>query len=173
MLTMDTELRRRWSQLPAPLPRPWAERPVLVLDRGTPWVYGPVESDPTMTEGGALVLPRGVIRRLTELAALELPFQRLAIAHELDPDGPAARYLPDLRSGPRPCTPAEARALVGPPPAHPALRRAARVLDALVGGTARAVAAPLLDPIIFGVVGSPDLVPGKIARYYPLAAWRW
>lgn len=172
MLTTDTELRRRWSQLPVPLSRPWAERPVLVLDRGTPWVYGPAECDPGMTEGG-LVLPRRVIRRLAELAALGLPFQRVVIAHELAPDGPAARYLPELRSGPRPCTSAEARALVGPPPAPPVLRRAARVLDALVGGTARAVAVPLLDPVILGVVGSPDLVPGQTARYYPLAAWRW
>ena len=104
---------------------PWVEQPVLVLDRGMPWVYGPVEHDPGMTERG-MVLPRPVIRRLTELAALQLPFQRLAIAHELDPEGPVAGYLPALEAGPRPCTAAEARTLVGPPPVHPALRRAPR-----------------------------------------------
>jgi hypothetical protein len=172
MLTMDVELRRRWSQLPAPMILPWVEQPVLVLDRGAPWVYGPVEQDPGMTERG-MVLPRPVIRRLTELAALELPFQRLAIAHELDPDGPAAGYLPELRAGPRACTAAEAGALVGPPPAHPAVRRTARILEALVGRTARAAKAALLDPILFGVVGSPELVVGEPARYYPLVAWRW
>jgi hypothetical protein len=120
-----------------------------------------------------MVLPRPVIRRLAELAALELPFQRLAIAHELDPDGPAASYLPALRAGPRPCTAAEARTLVGPPPAHPAVRRTVRILDTLLGRTARAAKETLLDPILFGVVGSPQLVPGETARYYPLAAWRW
>ena len=52
---------------------------MLVLDRGMPWVYGPVEHDPGMTERG-MVLPRPVIRRLTELAALQLPFQRLVRA---------------------------------------------------------------------------------------------
>ena len=118
MLTMDVELRRRWSQLPTPMMLPWVEQPVLVLDRGTPWVYGPVEQDPGMTERG-MALPRPVIRRLAELAKLELPFQRLAIAHELDPDGPAAGYLPALRAGPRPCTADEARTLVGPPPCTP------------------------------------------------------
>jgi hypothetical protein len=169
---MDLELRRRWSQLPAPMLLPWVEQPVLVLERGTPWVYGPVEHDPGMTQRG-MVLPRPVTRRLAELAALELPFQGLAIAHELDPDGPAAGYLPALRVGPRPCTVAEARALVGPPPVHPAVRRTARVLEALVGRTARAAKAALLDPILFGVVGAPDLVHGCPALFYPLAAWRW
>ena len=172
MLTMDVELRRRWSQLPTPMMLPWVEQPVLVLDRGTPWVYGPVEQDPGMTERG-MALPRPVIWRLAELAKLELPFQRLAIAHELDPDGPAAGYLPALRAGPRPCTADEARTLVGPPPVHPAVRRTARILDALLGRTARAAKETLLDPILFGVVGSPELVSGEHARYYPLAAWRW
>ena len=141
---------------------PWVEQPVLVLDRGTPWVYGPVEHDPAVTERG-MVLPRPVIRRLAELAALDLPFQRLAIAHELDPDGQVADYLPALRTGPRPCTAAEARALVGPPPPHPAARRTARILDALVGRTARAAKETLLDPILFGVVGSPELLAGEPA----------
>jgi hypothetical protein len=172
MLTTDVERRRRWSQLPAPMVLPWVEQPMLVLDRGTPWVYGPVEHDPGMTDRG-VVLPRPVIRRLTELAALELPFQRLAIAHELDPAGPAADYLPALGAGPRLCTAAEARVLVGPPPAHPAVRRTARVLEALVGRTARVARATLLDPILFGVVGSPEPVAGEPARYYPLVAWRW
>src|SRR5947199_233108 len=84
MQTTDVELRRRWPQLPTPLVRPWSEQPVLVRDRGRPWVYGPIECDPGMTDAG-LTLPRHVIRRLAELAALELPFQRLAIAPGLDP----------------------------------------------------------------------------------------
>ena len=66
-------------------------------------------------------------------------------------------------------TVAVARALVGPQPVHPWLRRAVRVFD----GAARGVAGKLLDPIVFGVVGTPDLAAGRPAHLYPIAAWRW
>jgi hypothetical protein len=137
MLTMDVEMRLRWPQLPAPVRRAWSDRPVLVQDRGVPWVFGPVDRP--------VVMPGRVIRRLKEIAAFGLPFQRLAIAHELDPDGPAAGLL---ASGSRLLTAQEARALVGPPRAHPALRWAARLLDRVVGATVTGPAEKILDPIV-------------------------
>jgi hypothetical protein len=168
-LAMDLDLRRRWPQLQTPRELPWSEQPVLVLDRGTPWPYGPVERDPLRTARGHIVLPRREIKRLRELATLGVPFQRLAVAHELDPDGPAADLLPMLRGGPRTCTDDVARMMVGPQPAHPAVRRAARMFDAVVRGSVEKV----LDPILFGVVGAPELTHGRLALFYTLVAWRW
>lgn len=152
----------------------WSEQPIVVLDEGRPWLYVPVERDPLMTARGHIALPRQQIKQLRILAALGVPFQRLVIAHELDPNGPAADLLPVLHDGPRTCTDAVARVLVGPQPAHPTLRRAARIADGLIGRAAVArVAEKILDPILFGVVGAPDLVNGCPALFYPLAAWRW
>lgn len=155
-LTKDLGSPREW---------PWSEQPVVVLDRGRPWLYGPVERDPLMTRRGHVALPWQEVRRLRARAAVGPAFQRVAIAHELDPDGPAADLLPALAAGPRTCTDAVARVLVGPQPAHPVVRRAARMLSQ--------AAEKVLDPIVFGVVGSPALVHGRPALWYPLAAWRW
>jgi hypothetical protein len=168
-LAVDLDLGRRFPQLQAPRRFAWSEQPVVVLDQGVPWLYGPVERDPLMTTRGRVALPRREIKRLRALAALDVPFQRLAIAHELDPDGPAADIVPMLGDGPRTCTDAVARALVGPQPVHPWVRRTVQVFDA----AARRAAEEVLDPILFGVVGDPDLVHGCPALFYPLAAWRW
>jgi hypothetical protein len=173
----DAQLRLRFPQLPEPLVLPWSELPVLGLDRETPWLYGPIERDPLTTADGRAVLPRREIGRLRTIAASAVPFQRLAFAHELDPDGAVYELLPILREGPRTCTDAVARAVVGPQPAHPAVRGTARVLDAMVGRRAatklaRAVTM-VLDPIIFGVVGLPGTTHGRLALFYPLAAWTW
>ncbi len=162
------------SQLPAPRELPWSEQPVLVIDRGAPWLYGPVERDPLMTARGHTVLPRREITRLRTLAKNGVSFQRLAIAHELDADGPVRDLWSALQHGPRTCTDALARVLVGPQPAHPAVRRAARMLDAVVSGAAVGrVVETILDPILFGVVGTPDLTHGRPALFYPVAVWRW
>lgn len=168
--TVDLDLRRRWPQLPAPRTFIWSEQPVVVLDRGMPWLYGPAERDPLRTARGHIVLPRRETTQLRVLATLGVPFQRLAIAHELDPDGPAADILSELRDGPRTCTDDVARTLVGPQPAHPVVRRAARLLDR---ATLARATEKILDPILFGVVGAPDLVHGRPALFYPLVAWRW
>ena len=125
-IAVDLDLRGR-PQLPEPRMFLWSEQPVLVLDRGMPWLYGPVERDPLMTARGQIVLPRREIKRLRALAAQNVPFQRLAIAHELDPDGPASDIVPLLGEGPRTCTDAVARRLVGPQPVHPWVRRASHV----------------------------------------------
>jgi hypothetical protein len=173
-LPEDRALRSLWPQLPEPRVVAWSEQPVVVLDRGAPWLYGPVDRDPLMTVGGHTVLPRREIRRLRELAALDIPFQRLAVAHELDPDGPVSELLPVLRDGPRICSDDIARALVGPQPAHPVVHRAARMLEAVISRAAVARAVEkILDPILFGVVGMPDPTHGRPALFYPLAAWRW
>jgi hypothetical protein len=170
-------LRWRWPQLPEPLILPWTEEPVIALDRDTPWLYGPIERDPLTTPRGHTIVPRRQIRQLRKVAALGVPFERLAFAHELDPDGPVADLLPIVRDGPRACTDDVARAVVGPQPVHPAVRRTGRVLDAVVGGAAVAALAgavvAILDPILFGVVGAPDVQPGSPALWYPVAAWRW
>jgi hypothetical protein len=167
-IAVDLDLRGR-PQLPEPRMFLWSEQPVLVLDRGMPWLYGPVERDPLMTARGQIVLPRREIKRLRALAAQNVPFQRLAIAHELDPDGPASDIVPLLGEGPRTCTDAVARRLVGPQPVHPWVRRAVQIFD----GAARRAAEKVLDPILFGVVGAPDLAHGCPALFYPLVAWRW
>jgi hypothetical protein len=168
-VAVDLDLGRRFPQLQAPRTFIWSEQPVVVLDEGVPWLYGPVERDPLMSARGHVVLPRGEIKKLRALAALDGPFERLAIAHELDPDGPASEIVPMLGEGPRTCTDALARTLVGPQPVHPWVRRAVQIFDA----AARRTAEKVLDPILFGVVGAPDLIHGRPAHFYPLVAWRW
>src|SRR6476646_1953351 len=155
-VAVELEWVRRFPQLQEPRMFTWSEQPVVVLDRGAPWLYGPVERDPLMTARGHVVLPRREIKRLRALAALDVPFQRLAIAHELDPDGPASDIVPLLDDGPRTCPDAVPRALVGPQPVHPRVRRAVQIFD----GAARCGVEKVLDPILFGVVGAPELAHG-------------
>jgi hypothetical protein len=170
-------VRRNWPQLPSPIALEWSDRPVVALDRGVPWLYGPVDRDPLMGQGGPAVLPRRQRKQLEEVAASGPRFDAVAVAHELDPDGPVRSLLPLLRNGARPCTDEVARELVGPAPAHPGVVRAARLLDSLFGGAALAAATGaldvLLDPIVFGVLAPAPLVPGTPSMWFPLAVWRW
>lgn len=173
---LEQSLRRDWPALPRPLVLPWSEEPLVTLDQGAPWLYGPIERDPLATRGGHTVVPRTQLRRLARLAESDLPFQRLAIAHELDREGAVRGLLPALRHGPRTCTDAVARELVGPLRAHPHLTRAAATLDTLMGGAAAGLAGAvefLLDPIIFGVIAPRGLAHAEPALWYPLVAWRW
>jgi hypothetical protein len=172
---VDAALRRRWPELPEPIVLPWSEHPVIALDGDKPWLYAPVERDPLTTARGHTILPRREIRRLRRMAALDVPFERLVIAHELDPRGAVGGLLPELRRGPRTCTPLVARAVVGPQPGHPAVRRTAAAIDAFVrrGVAAADGATALLDPIVLAAVGLPGLTHGLPALCYPLAAWRW
>jgi hypothetical protein len=153
-----------------PIVRVWTSVPLLSLDRDVPWVVGPLES--FTGPDGRTVVPRTEISRLRRVAG---EFDALAIAHELDPAGPVAGLLPELSDGPRHCTNDVARALVGPPPVHPAVRRAARLLEIATSGSAALARAVdvLLDPIVFGVLGDPELVDGREALWVPLVAWRW
>jgi hypothetical protein len=175
---LENQIQRRWPSLPDPIMLEWRDSPTAAIDRsGTPWIFAPVERDPLRGSRGKTVIPRQQLARLKQIADLEVPFQRLAIAHELDPQGPVHHLLPDLRSGPRTCTDELARTLVGDLPAHPGVVRAVRALDAAVGGATSALPKQLLsalmDPIIFGIIAPTAPRHGERCLWYPLVAWRW
>ncbi|MDQ2707948.1 MAG: hypothetical protein M3Z25_10055 [Actinomycetota bacterium] len=169
------DLKCGWPELSRPLVLRWSDAPVLTLDRGRPWLYSPIERDP-LARGGRTVVPRAQLRQLDKLAARHLPIQRLAVAHELDPVGPARDLVPLLRNGSRTCTDDVARQLVGPLPAHPGVARAARLVDAVVGGAGRAAAGgfgSLRDPVVFGVIAPTRPLHGEPCLWFLLAAWIW
>jgi hypothetical protein len=175
---LSVQINQMWSSLPEPLPLAWTETPLVSIDRsGVPWVIGPAEHDPLRTAGGRTVIPHKQRAQLKRIAELGVPFQRLAIAHELDPQGPVGQLLPALRTQPQPCTNELARALAGEVPAHPGVTRAVMVLDAAVNGATSAVGinavVSVLDPIIFGVIAPTPPRPGQLCLWYPLVAWRW
>lgn len=175
LTNIDSCLRWRHPDLPAPLMAPWTEAPLLVLDRGEPWVVTPAERDP-MARDGRTVIPRAAHRTLAAFAERGLEFPRLAIAHQLDAAGAAQCLLPVLEHGPRLCTDDVAQALVGqrPPPVRTA--RVVRVVEQVLrrGGQAAMTAAEvLLDPIVFGVTSVSEPTHGRVSLWYPLVAWRW
>ena len=175
---LSVQINQMWSSLPEPLPLAWTETPLVSIDRsGVPWVIGPAEHDPLRTAGGRTVIPHKQRAQLKRIAELGVPFQRLAIAHELDPQGPVGQLLPALRTQPQPCTNELARALAGEVPAHPGVTRAVMVLDAAVNGATSAVGinavVSVLDPIIFGVIAPTPPRHGQLCLWYPLVAWRW
>jgi hypothetical protein len=175
---LSVQINQMWPSLPEPLLLPWTETPLVSIDRsGVPWVIGPAEHDPLRSARGRTVIPHKQRAKLKRIAKLGIPFQRLAIAHELDPTGPIRQLLPALRTQPQPCTTEVARALVGEVPAHPGVTRAVTVLDAAVNGATSAVGInaiiSVLDPIIFGVIAPPPPRHGQLCLWYPLVAWRW
>jgi hypothetical protein len=171
-------LSQRRGDLPDPLVLAWSNYPVLVMDRNRPWLLAPDERDPLRDWKGRMPIPRSARKQLAALLPAALPFTRIAIAHELDPAGPVQPLLPAMRQEPVGCSEELARALTGPPPAHPGVHRAAHALDRLLGGgtarTASRVVDLLFDPIVFGVV-APGGRPrhGEPCLWFPLAAWRW
>jgi hypothetical protein len=175
---LSVQINQRWPSLPEPLLLPWTESPLASIDSsGVPWIIGPAEHDPLQSMRGRAVIPHQQRAKLKRVAKLGVPFQRLAIAHELDPDGPVRQLLPALRTQPQPCSTEVARALVGEVPAHPGVTRAVTVLDAAVNGATSAVGinaiVSILDPIIFGVIAPTPPRHGQQCLWYPLAAWRW
>ena len=175
---LSVQINQMWPSLPEPLPLVWTETPLVSIDRsGIPWVIGPAEHDPLRTAVGRTVIPHKQRAQLKRIAELGVPFQRLAIAHELDPQGPVGQLLPALRTQPQPCTNELARALAGEVPAHPGVTRAVMVLDAAVSGATSAVGinavVSALDPIIFGVIAPTPPRHGQLCLWYPLVAWRW
>jgi hypothetical protein len=174
---LSIQIKEKWPSLPQPVWLPWTERPLISVDRsGVPWVIGPAERDPLRDSRGRTLIPRRQRAKLKRIADLGVPFQRLAIAHELDPNGPIRDHLPVLEQGPKTCTDEVARALVEEVPAHPGVERAIRALDAAVGGAASAMpslVATILDPIIFGIIAPTPPQQGQLCLWYPLAAWRW
>jgi hypothetical protein len=171
------ELEQQFPQLPPPIVRPWSDQPLLALDRGQPWLLSPARSDPVMGDRGPAVLPRDQRRQLRRIANTGAHFDAIAVAHELDPSGPAGSLVDLLRDGPRTCSDEVARELVGSIPAHPGLVRAVEMLERLgngdVPGRAARVLDRLLDPIVFGVVAPWPLIHGVPSVWQPLVAWRW
>ncbi len=171
------ELERQFPELPPPVVLSWSDQPVVALDRGQPWLLSSARSDPVMGERGPAVLPRPQRRQLHRVAASGARFDAMAVAHELDPDGPVTAVLPLLHDGPRTCSDEVARELVGPVPAHPGLARTVALLEGLVhgdvAGRAVRVLDRLLDPIVFGVVAPWPLTHGVPSVWQPLVAWRW
>ncbi len=173
---LDAELVGRWRDLPRPIVGRWSEVPVLTLDRGKPWLVGPAERDPLRNPDGRAVLPRRQRTRLRQIHATGVRFDRLAVAHELDPSGPVRPLLPLLQHGPRPCSEGVARRMVGRTPPHPGVDRVVRGLDAALAGagsTAGRALEAVLDPIVFGVVAPGTPRPGEPCLWYPLLVWRW
>ena len=174
---LGAHIQRRWPSLLTPLIGEWSETPVLALERsGTPWIYEPIEQDPLRGSRGRTVVPRRQLAQLRRIEKLGVPFQRLAIAHELDPEGPVQQLLPQLKTGPQTCTYEDAKALVGEIPTHPGVARAVRVLDAAARGATTAVpinVLTILDPIIFGVIAPKTPHHGEPCLWYALVAWRW
>ena len=173
---LDAELTRKWAELPRPIVVEWSEAPVLTLDRGTPWLVGPAERDPVRSRRGHAIIPREQRAQLERIRSTGVRFDRVAIAHELDPAGPVRSLLPLLERGARPCSDNIARLVVGRTPPHPGVERAARALDNALGGavaTVRQSLDALLDPIVFGVVAPGGPRAGEPSLWYPLVAWRW
>jgi hypothetical protein len=173
---LDAKLTGRWAGLPRPIVVEWSEVSVFMLDRGTPWLVGPADCDPLRNRAGQPILPRQQRAQLRRIWASGVRFNRIALAHELDPAGLVHPLLPLLESGPHACTEAVARLVVGPAPPHPAIERAVRALEAILGGgmaCARQTLETLLDPIVFGVVAPGTPRAGEPSLWYPLVAWRW
>jgi hypothetical protein len=175
---LGIHIKEQWPELHAPVVLEWTESPLVAIDNsGVPWIYGPAERDPLQGSGGRSVVPHQQLTRLKRIAKLGIPFQRLAIAHELDPDGPVQQLLPQLQAGPRTCTDELAQALVGEMPTHPGVTRAVRILDAAARGATSAVpinaVITILDPIIFGIIATTPPRQGQPCLWYPLAAWSW
>ena len=175
---LSVQINQMWPSLPEPLSLAWTETSLVSIDRsGVPWVIGPAEHDPLRSTRGRTVIPHKQRAQLKRIAKLGVPFQRLAIAHELDPQGPVRQLLPALRTQPQDCTNELARLLAGKIPAHPQVTRAVTVLDAAVNGATSAVGinaiVSVVDPIIFGVLGPTPPRHGQLCLWYPLVAWRW
>jgi hypothetical protein len=174
---LEGRLQQRWPVLPTPVVLEWSDDLVVALDRQeTAWLYGPAERDPSATSGGT-VIPFGQRSRLRKIAALGVPFQRLAIAHELDRTRQLQDLLEELAAGPRRCSAELAQELVGQTPPHPLVAGTVRVLDDVLGSPGSAissmVSSVMLDPILFGIIAPTPPRDGQLCLWYPLAAWRW
>ena len=181
LLNLHQELAQL-TDLPTPVIQAFSEAPVIALDpRHGAWIVVPAERDPLRNRRSHHRIPAQPRRELQRVAESGVRFDRIVIAHELDPRGPVAEIVPLLADGPHTCTDEVARRLVGPLPAHPRTSRAVALLDAIAQGTTSlaagfaAVAESLArDPIVFGVLGHPEPVDhGRPALWYPLTAWTW
>lgn len=190
---IDKTMRAKLPALPNPLVASWEEQPRLVLDRGMPWMVTPLENDPYRTGGGGYPFPAQVSAQLERISAGGARFHRIAIAHELDPNGPVAEMIKQIPPAGLVITAKTATECLGKTPAPHKTQHLASTMDKAANTLIRAakfsataaLAAPVaaagllaggagLDPIVFGVIGI-DGQPrnGQPAIYYPLAAWTW
>lgn len=189
-IEIDKTMRAKLPALPNPIVASWQEALRLVIDRGQPWIIGPLDNDPYLTKAGGYPLPAEVAEQLHAISARGARFHRIAIAHEVNPNGAVAGLLPKARHGGLALTPQQAKACLGPAPAAEKSKQLAAAMDksirkmlrAAAKGSAAvgaALAAPILapmmlDPIVFGVVGMGGTpMIDRPAIYYPLAAWKW
>jgi hypothetical protein len=168
-----------------PLLMPWIDGPLIGIHKDRVWLVAPAPQDPARTSDGRHVVPSRPLSELRQVAASGIWFHHIAVAHELDRQGPVGDLVPRLTDGPRPCTYQVARLLVGPIPRHPGVARLAEVLDHAAARFVRVAEAAWTDraanresaprdPIIFGIVGgSGPPVVGEPALWYPLTAWEW
>jgi hypothetical protein len=177
LVELDRQISQSWPDRNHPRVLDWTENPLLAVDdSGVPWLISPAERDPLQDKGGGTVLPRKQRAQLKRITKLGVPFQRLAIAHELDPEGAVQELMPTLNSGPQFCSDEDARALVGRIPPNPGLIRALQALDSAVRVATSIVPSSLwtiLDPIIFGIIAPTMPQQGQPCLWYPLVAWRW
>ena len=178
----DASLRKRAPDLPTYRVAPWNPEPLLLLEKGLPWILLPYDKDPLRTHDGGYPFPRRIKSDLQDLAARGVDFDALAIAHELDPKGPVAPLIPKIPPAGLLCSPETTKTLIGNTPATKASKRMAATLNHAGDAVARSapkvllglalapiavVAAPLVllaaaasgvDPIVFGVlhVDPPD-----------------
>ncbi|MDQ6523994.1 hypothetical protein RB608_10300 [Nocardioides sp. LHD-245] len=172
----DAALRKREPKLPPCTIAPWQPEPLLVMDKGSPWILLPYDKDPLRTRDGGYPFPREVKRTLAAIAHKGVDFDSLAVAHELDPKGPVAPLLGKIPPEGVRCDEAAARELIGKTPAAEGHKRMAATLNragdaaaeygpaALLGlalAPVAIVAAPIallaaaasgIDPIVFGVL---------------------
>jgi hypothetical protein len=172
----DAALRKRAPELPEYKVAPWNPEPLLVMDKGLPWIVMPFDKDPLRTRDGGYPFPRDVKRRLQNLTSKGADFDTLAIAHELDPKGPVATLLGKIPPTGVRCDASITKALVGQTPATEASKRMASTLNRAGNAVAESapkvllglalapvaiVAAPFallaaaaegIDPIVFGIL---------------------
>ncbi|MEQ7845771.1 hypothetical protein [Nocardioides kribbensis] len=191
--TRDAALRKRAPGLPAYQVAPWNPDPLLVADKGVPWIVMPYDKDPLRTRNGGYPFPPKVKGELAALAQTGVDFDTLAIAHELDPKGAVAPLLSKIPPTGLVCDDAATKALVGQTPATEGSKRMAATLNRAGDAVAESapkvllglalapvaiVAAPLallaaaadgIDPIVFGVLhvdpsGQPARQPSRLAQ---------
>jgi hypothetical protein len=175
---LSVQIKERWPGLDHPFISKWTQTPLVGVDRSdVPWIIGPVERDPLRDARGRTVIPERELTQLKKIAEWGMPFQRIAIAHELEAEGPVNQLLPALRAGPQPCTDEVARALVGRVPAHPGVTRLVRIVDAAVRGATSVVPVNVvvnaLDPIILGVIAPTPPQHDQLCLWYRLVDWLW
>lgn len=180
-LDVDNSLRTLVPSLRPAQIATWSERQRLFMERKRPWIITPFELDPYITKDGGYPFPAEVQRVLTRIHKTGAQFDRIAIAHEVDPKGFAAPLLAKVPCGGVDITPSATSKILGSLPAQKKTDELAAKIDKAVTGTLKtpahavgALGSTLLDPIVFGIKGifGPP-AQGEPVLFYPLAAWDW